>query len=64
MSTDRELLELAAKASSIEYEWHPGCGDVLRLTALDAKAIYWNPLEDDGHALRLAVEPYVPEDKP
>ena len=56
MSTDRELLELVAKASSIEYEWHPGCGYALRLTALDAKVIYWNPLADDGDALRLAVK--------
>ena len=44
--TDRELLELAAKAAGIEYhnygmEW------------FDA---HWNPLADDGDALRLAVK--------
>jgi hypothetical protein len=54
--TDRELLELAAKAAGIQYEWHPGCGDALHLTAPDATAIYWNPLSDDGDALRLAVK--------
>jgi len=54
--TDRELLELAAKAAEIEYEWHYGCGDALHLTAPSATAIYWNPLTDDGDALRLAVK--------
>lgn len=54
--TDRELLEKAAKAAGIEYEWHNGCGDALHLTAPDATAIYWNPLTDDGDALRLAVK--------
>jgi hypothetical protein len=56
MKSDRELLELAAKAAGIQYEWHPGCGDALHLTAPDATAIYWNPLSDDGDALRLAVK--------
>jgi len=55
MSDDRELLELAARAASQpgawiqnEYEgwgfWqHPGGGE-------------WNPITDDGDALRLAVK--------
>lgn len=49
--SDRELLELAAKAAGIE------------VTAIVADGIphrfgggYWNPLTDDGDALRLAVE--------
>lgn len=54
--TDRELLELAAKAAGIQYEWHPGCGNALHLTAPDATAIYWNPLTNDGDALRLACD--------
>ena len=46
---DRELLKLAAKAAEIDLEnlspyhkndWEP----------------YWNPLRNDGHALRLAVK--------
>ncbi|MDD2730388.1 hypothetical protein [Malikia sp.] len=51
MSTDRELLELAAKAAGIE------------VTAVVADGIphrfgggYWNPLTNDGDALRLAVK--------
>lgn len=54
MSTDRELLELAAKAAGVEVEWHRGCGDALHLNAPNATAIYWNPLRDDGQAFRLA----------
>lgn len=48
--SDRELLELAAKAAgpslvqgSGSYFWSVGSGDA------------WNPLIDDGDALRLAV---------
>jgi len=55
MNEDRELLELAALAAGIQYEWHQGCGEALHLTAQDATAIYWNPLRDDGDAFRLAA---------
>lgn len=55
MNTDRELLELAAKAAGIEL-WHE---DVFTsgLTQKVSKngILRWNPLEDDGDALRLAV---------
>ena len=54
--TDRELLELAAKA----------CGYTIRENGTDVNgetwywceqiADCWNPLNDDGDALRLAVE--------
>lgn len=55
--TDRELLELAAKAAGIALEWNDA----------DAAGYYgswrglpqweqWNPLTDDGDALRLAVK--------
>ncbi len=44
--TDRELLELAAKAAGTYYvegeSWDENAG--------------WNPLDDDGDALRLAVK--------
>jgi hypothetical protein len=55
--TDRELLELAAKAAGYEFDWptqpmircyepeHP-----------DKTHNLWNPLEDDGDALRLALD--------
>ena len=60
--TDRELLELAAKAAGIEA-W-PGVGfQSHMLFTRSAKSGYdgrvtgveWNPLTDDGDALRLAV---------
>ncbi len=55
--TDRELLELAAKAAGIEGEWHEGCGNALALVSNKPNGqIYWNPLADDGDALRLAVK--------
>jgi hypothetical protein len=46
--TDRELLEAAAKAIGLQYEWHQGCGDALHLTAPDATAIYWSPLTNEA----------------
>lgn len=48
MRSDKELLELAAKAAGFElkYNW---------LGGLDARQ-NWNPLTDDGDALRLAVK--------
>lgn len=58
MESDRELLELAAKAAGIELlEW-TGSEDLLlpnRFWAPSAQC-YWNPLIDDGDALRLAVK--------
>ena len=47
--TDRELLELAAKA--IELDWYRASPD-----GLWVKEEIWNPLTDDGDALRLAVK--------
>ena len=43
--TDRELLELAAKAAGLEV-----------VTPTMLKYGQWNPLTDDGDALRLAVK--------
>ena len=52
--TDRELLELAAKAAGIELVWH---GDTDPFCFAETVAgIKWNPLTDDGDALRLAVK--------
>src|SRR5690554_426671 len=49
--TDRELLELAAKAAGYVVD-----SDFYRLDVRDNSGapIRWNPLEDDGDALRLA----------
>lgn len=62
--TDRELLELAAKAAGVEVEaWdgdYPVCffmhwsGDPNEEPQYEP--IHWNPLTDDGDALRLAVK--------
>ncbi|AIJ45535.1 hypothetical protein O987_06960 [Comamonas testosteroni TK102] len=51
--TDRELLELAAKAAGIEVWWTENYGGVF-LRDRNSPVI-WNPLNDDGDALRLAV---------
>ena len=61
--TDRELLELAAKAAGIEVLRSrlndPLCGDML-VTKSSRNTYHkngpWNPLADDGDALRLAVK--------
>ena len=49
---DRELLELAAKAAGIKADFVGG-PEGMWSEELDD---YWNPLEDDGDALRLAVK--------
>ena len=55
MSTNRELLELAAKA--IGHTVLPNASDATAFTLHGCGACgqRWNPLEDDGDALRLAV---------
>lgn len=55
MATDRELLELAAKAAGFTpIHWHIYAYEV-RDDATGGEFI-WNPLTDDGQALRLAVK--------
>jgi len=49
--TDRELLELAAKAAGYKIAWEGGC-----VAGWMAGGSWWNPLTDDGDALRLAVQ--------
>lgn len=53
--TDRELLELAAKAAGIEGRWVDAIG-AFELIEFDGCINHWNPLTDDGDALRLAVK--------
>ena len=64
--TDRELLEAAAKAAGIEV-WFPRLNggknpDGTRIiltpcyTEIDRVTVEWDPLTDDGDALRLAVK--------
>lgn len=54
---DSELLELAAKAAGYaakEMVYMPGDDFERRYLSVDSEE--WNPLEDDGDALRLLVE--------
>ena len=50
--TDKEMLELAAKAAGIDYhiDTLDGCEKLV------SSGFVWNPLFDDGQALRLAVK--------
>lgn len=54
--TDRELLELAAKAAGDAGKRVTAYGAVIMEAGYDAEPLYWNPLADDGYALRLAVK--------
>ena len=51
--TDKELLELAAKAAEIEIIYWSEISEGFKLKNV---LVYWNPLTDDGVALRLAVK--------
>ena len=59
---DRELLELAAKAGGIDYkpdnkDWkHDDHCAFWSYDDLCTCGARWNPLDDDGDALRLAVK--------
>lgn len=53
MKTDRELLEMAAKAAGYEVEWVRNSGCHYRCEAEESRE-QWCPLDDDGDALRLA----------
>lgn len=52
--SDKELLELAAKAAGIEV-FFDSEGDCYRVKESGNRQ-YWNPLSFDGDALRLAVK--------
>ena len=58
MTTDRELLEGAARAAGMDDAFYANDsrayeGEVMYSPSLES---YWNPLTDDGDALRLAVK--------
>jgi len=49
--SDRELLELAAKASDLKViQYSEGYG-----LGVEGDGVWWNPLGNDGQALRLAA---------
>ena len=58
MTTDRELLEAAAKAAGIEVEFRVFSDSSFICFQKGGNCFHdeWNPLEDDGDALRLAVK--------
>lgn len=53
--TDRELLEAAAKAAGIEIKPHPN-NKISPHLIFASGGGNWNPIIDDGDALRLAVK--------
>ena len=58
-ASDRELLEMAAKAAGLPMceEWDCAAdGDGILIGAGNGDLKPWNPLTDDGDALRLAVK--------
>jgi hypothetical protein len=52
---DRELLELAAKAAGYDFNWR-GTTKQMSSIGKGQDQDWWNPLTDDGDALRLAVK--------
>lgn len=55
--TDRELLELAAKAAGVKRVIMNGwCGDIVKRRDQEDGGGLFDPLTDDGDALRLAVK--------
>jgi hypothetical protein len=55
MTDDRELLEAAARAAGIELGWDAR-GPHEIIPGISGSGTVWNPLTDDGDALRLAVK--------
>lgn len=57
--TDRELLELAAKAVGVEgLTWRNG-SQCFYYDDLETGREEWNPLDRDGQALRLAIQLFI-----
>lgn len=60
MENERELLELAAKAAGIKFDGIANkCGLWAEIYENNCWGA-WNPLNDDGDALRLAVKLSIP----
>ena len=55
---DRELIEAAAKAAGNGAEWYSAIGMCIDSNSPVPRP--WNPLTDDGDALRLAVRLNIP----
>ena len=63
--TDRELIELAAKAVGVFLDWEfgPRLANLRPLDKMNPAVGWWNPLADDGQALRLAVDLHITIDR-
>ena len=53
MKTNRQLLEAAAKAAGISAAWYFGLG--MGVEEFSGVPKLWDPLKDDGDAMRLKV---------
>lgn len=56
---DRDMVEKAAAVAGIEGEWrtaYQAYGDQVVSGVYTGDPVFWNPLEDDAQALRLAVQ--------
>lgn len=53
---DRTMLELAARAAGINFHHIDDAGVWWRNGHMDERVRKWNPLTDDGDALRLAAK--------
>lgn len=53
---DKELLMMAAKAAGIRGEWSEACGKFEKFGDEGWHTGFFEPLTDDGEALRLAVK--------
>ena len=58
--SDREMLEFAAKAAGIGGGWQFVRGRDTPICYRDVGGRVWNPITDDGDALRLAVRLNIP----
>jgi hypothetical protein len=60
MKTDRELIELAAKAAGVPLKWPFDPATYARVDGVPPRRTdtweNWNPITTDGDALRLAVK--------
>ena len=54
--SDREMLEFAAKAAGLDAQWDCPERGMMMLTPNGVDTMTWNPLTNDGDALRLAVK--------
>lgn len=59
---DRELLEMSAKACGIEIATWSNCQAGGFQTQEGARGKFWNPLDDDGDAMRIAVKLHMSVD--